>query len=413
LFGLAALIKYRPWRPIVPVLAAGCACLVFLTNPFNLVWTLISHVQILAQVCRDWYFLAGITAAVAGLAAIGIDRFLTSGGDGRSSKVWAIVGATCAAAWAIYEINAWRPDAPAFQPGWRSAIDAAITLLVFSVCIFALRKQSGQWRTAMMVVVALCAAVDYKAFGTSKRVNGDRGELHDVSSKDEFFAMNTDAYRQLVEHREYRILLDQTGPNSVDLRHYGLTTAQGFDPFIAQRYRDVIKDLGATILSDREFSFDAGNDLAFQTLGIRYVITSEQGPLFSYLRDSPAFRLLGIQPSYYRVFEYQKFSPPFSWSHEMKLLLWSPEIRRFRINSPQAAEFVLKEQFFPGWTAYLDGNPLPIQLWQGVFQSVDVPAGEHALEFRYQPRMLKIGAWISVGSALLLAAIAVGQRRRV
>jgi uncharacterized membrane protein YfhO len=93
----------------------------------------------------------------------------------------------------------------------------------------------------------------------------------------------------------------------------------------------------------------------------------------------------------------------------VKLLLWTPEIRRFRINSPQAAEFVLKEQFFPGWTAYLDNNPLPIQLWQGAFQSVDVSAGEHALEFRYQSRMLKIGAWISAAVALLVLFASLRQ----
>ena len=52
-----------------------------------------------------------------------------------------------------------------------------------------------------------------------------------------------------------------------------------------------------------------------------------------------------------------------------------------------------------------DGHVIPIELWHGAFQSIQVPAGNHALEFRYQSRMLKIGAWISLLSALLLAAL--------
>ena len=169
-FGIIALIGYRRWRSAVPVLGAGGVCLVFLTNPFDIVWTLISKVQFLAQVCRDWYFLAAITASVAALAAFGIDGFLSS--NKKVSQVWTILGILCASAWAIYELHAWRPRAPAFPAGWWSALDSVATLLVFTICIFAVRGQSGKWRTVMLVVLLLSAGIDYKAFGTSKRFNG-------------------------------------------------------------------------------------------------------------------------------------------------------------------------------------------------------------------------------------------------
>jgi Bacterial membrane protein YfhO len=410
LFGIGALIRYRRWRPVGPMLAAGCVCLVFLTNPFHAISALVGRFEFLSQVCRDWYFLTGVTAMAAGLAAFGIDQFLSA--DKRISKAWAIAGAVFAAAWAAYELHAWRPRAPALPSGWWSALDTVAILAIFTICIFAVRGQSGRWRTAMTVVLLLSAGIDYKAFGTSKRFNGHRNfSLPHNYAKDGFSFMNPQAFEALAGHREYRILLDATAPMPVELRHHSLASPQGFDPFIAQRYLDLVKDLGAQFQNSREFTFDSGNDLALQTLAVRYVITTANGPLHASLQSSPAFKLIGKDTDYFQVYEYQKYAEPYSGSGTVTPLNRTPEIRQFRVSSPKTFDFVLKEQFFPGWTAYLDGQTIPIQLWRGAFQSVHVPAGDHSLDFRYQPRTLVIGAWISAASILLLFAMSLIARR--
>jgi len=411
MFGIVALLGFGRWRPVVPIVAAGCVCLVFLTNPFHAISEVVGRVEILAQVCRDWYFLAGVTAMAAGLAAFGIDRFLTSS-SARVSKTWAIAGIVCAAAWAAYELRAWRPGAPAFPAGWWSGLDALATLTVFAICIFALRGQSGRWSTAMTIVLLLCAAIDYKAFGTSKRFNGDRGSLPHNYAKDGFGYMDPDAFQTLVAHREYRILLDGTAPTAVELRHHSLASPQGFDPFIAQRYLDMVKELGAEFHSSREFSFDSGNDVALQTLAVRYVITTANGPLFPSLKSNPTFKLVGNDTSYFHVYEYRKYAEPYFGGGTITPLTRTPETRQFRVSSPESVDFVLKEQFFPGWRAYLDGQTIPIHLWRGTFQSVHIPAGDHSIDFRYQPRMLRLGAWVSASSILLLVVISAVLRRR-
>ena len=223
--------------------------------------------------------------------------------------------------------------------------------------------------------------------------------------------MDPAALQQLIAHREYRILLDENAPSPVELRHHGLASPQGFDPFISRRYLDLAKGLGAHFRTTRDFDFDIDNDPALQALAVRYVITGGSGPLLSRLNANPAFKPLGAD-SYFHVFEYQRFSEPFSWDGEAALLTRTPETRRFRVSSHHSADFILKEQFFPGWTAHLDGKALTIQLWHGAFQSVHIPPGDHLLDFRYQPKMLRVGAWVSAVTLLLLGIASAVLRKK-
>jgi uncharacterized membrane protein YfhO len=40
---------------------------------------------------------------------------------------------------------------------------------------------------------------------------------------------------------------------------------------------------------------------------------------------------------------------------------------------------------FPGWTANLDGSPVPIQLLAGVMPAIKVGPGTHTLSYTYTP----------------------------
>ncbi len=393
IFGIAIFVRYRRWRPVLPVLASSIVCLIFLVNPFQAISLAVARIPLLAQVVGAWYFLAGLTATVAAVAAFGIDQFLTA--KKPHSNTLSIAAIACAAAWIIYELHAWSTSS--FRPGWWSALDAVVTLLVFALSIFAVRG-----RMKLATVLLLVVAVDYKSFGTSKRFNARSGSLPHEYARDGFSAMDPHAFQSLAAHPEDRILLDFTAPMPVELRHHALATPQGFDPFVAVRYLDFVKTLGARIETNREFYIDSDNQPALDTLGVRYVITTPNGPLFSRLEANPSFKLLGNDGYYFRVYEYQNFSEP------APILFRTPEIRRFRVTKA----FVFKEQFFPGWTASLDGHPVPIQLWHGAFQSVSVPPGTHEVEFRYHPESQKIGAWVTALSTLLLLALVLKRPSR-
>jgi hypothetical protein len=70
---------------------------------------------------------------------------------------------------------------------------------------------------------------------------------------------------------------------------------------------------------------------------------------------------------------------------------------------------VLAEAQAEGWSATLDGAPVPILLADGQFRSVRVPPGDHEVLFRYTQPGLRTGAWISL-AALLLAGASLLRR---
>jgi len=66
----------------------------------------------------------------------------------------------------------------------------------------------------------------------------------------------------------------------------------------------------------------------------------------------------------------------------------------------------------PGWRATLDGNPIDVLRANGNFRAVRFPAGEHVVEFRYEPDAFLSGAWLSGLGWVLAGGWAIAARRR-
>jgi uncharacterized membrane protein YfhO len=56
----------------------------------------------------------------------------------------------------------------------------------------------------------------------------------------------------------------------------------------------------------------------------------------------------------------------------------------FIIDAPAAGYLSFIDNWFPGWVAYIDGDPVPIERLFGTFKSVAIQSGKHQIEFRYQ-----------------------------
>jgi hypothetical protein len=93
-----------------------------------------------------------------------------------------------------------------------------------------------------------------------------------------------------------------------------------------------------------------------------------------------------------------------------------------RIHTTASADawLVLSDTYYPGWVASIDGQPTTVLRGDVLFRAVAVPAGDHEIEFRFQPASVRLGLAVSVVSLLLLilALVAsglagnVGRRRR-
>jgi len=75
---------------------------------------------------------------------------------------------------------------------------------------------------------------------------------------------------------------------------------------------------------------------------------------------------------------------------------------------------VLTDSDYPGWQARVDRVPTPIYRANGVYRAVRVPAGGRQVSFRYAPRSVRIGSWVSAASliACLIVPLAARHARR-
>ncbi len=83
----------------------------------------------------------------------------------------------------------------------------------------------------------------------------------------------------------------------------------------------------------------------------------------------------------------------------------------------EPAFLFLGDSYYPGWKAYVDGQQARLYRADYLFRAVPVPAGEHTVEFRYQPDSLTLGIGISAvaaGSVILafLGSWIVARKRR-
>ena len=72
---------------------------------------------------------------------------------------------------------------------------------------------------------------------------------------------------------------------------------------------------------------------------------------------------------------------------------------------------LLNDIFYPGWRAYVDGQPATILPANLFFRAVPLGPGEHRVAFVYRPTHLTAGLWGMVVSAAVLLALAMLLRR--
>ncbi len=81
-----------------------------------------------------------------------------------------------------------------------------------------------------------------------------------------------------------------------------------------------------------------------------------------------------------------------------------------RVDIPSEGYLVLADSFFPGWKAYRrapeasakEEDELPLYRAYGNFRATPLPAGEHIVRFKYSPLSVKLGAYVSFMSAIIL-----------
>ena len=84
-----------------------------------------------------------------------------------------------------------------------------------------------------------------------------------------------------------------------------------------------------------------------------------------------------------------------------------------RTESAHDALLVLSDTHYPGWRATVDGRTAAIHRVDYILRGVSVPAGEHKVDFRYEPASWRAGAIVTVATFLALLLVLVGPRWQV
>jgi hypothetical protein len=104
----------------------------------------------------------------------------------------------------------------------------------------------------------------------------------------------------------------------------------------------------------------------------------------------------------------------------IKLTKYQPNKLVYESNAATPQLAVFSEIYYDkGWNAYVDGNLMPHFRCDYVLRGMQVPAGKHSIEFRFEPQAVATGEKITLvssillyGGALAIAAAAFFRRKK-
>jgi hypothetical protein len=85
---------------------------------------------------------------------------------------------------------------------------------------------------------------------------------------------------------------------------------------------------------------------------------------------------------------------------------YRPNHVRLHLSAPAAGVVVLKDSYFPGWSATVNGQSVDVIPVNAMVRGIVVPGpGDYDVAFDYLPTSFVLGVWLSVSVLLLLVAI--------
>ena len=87
----------------------------------------------------------------------------------------------------------------------------------------------------------------------------------------------------------------------------------------------------------------------------------------------------------------------------VKLVAYEPNDLKYEVSSEKGGVVVFSEIYYPGWQAYIDGVEAPHGRADYILRAMNVPAGKHTVEFKFDPKSLHTTETIAFVALGLLA----------
>ncbi|HEY4650356.1 MAG TPA: YfhO family protein, partial [Pontibacter sp.] len=93
----------------------------------------------------------------------------------------------------------------------------------------------------------------------------------------------------------------------------------------------------------------------------------------------------------------------------IKLTTYEPDYLKYEYQAAQPGFVVFSEIYYPaGWQAYIDGKPVDHIRANYILRAMQVPAGKHTIEFKFEPQTYYVGNTISLISSIVLLLVIAG-----
>lgn len=93
----------------------------------------------------------------------------------------------------------------------------------------------------------------------------------------------------------------------------------------------------------------------------------------------------------------------------ISIVAYEPNYLKYSSNNDFDGFAVFSEIYYAdGWNAYIDGELQPHFRVDYVLRGLPIPKGEHAIEFKFEPQVVKTGSTIALASSILFGLLVLG-----
>ncbi|MGI9544561.1 MAG: YfhO family protein, partial [Cyclobacteriaceae bacterium] len=287
--------------------------------------------------------------------------------------------------------------------------------------------------SAYLALPILTALILVDVFAVSKRyLNEDDFERNPIRSN--FQPTEADAFILKDPSPNYRVLTLLASPWSDANTSYYHKSLGGYHGAKMRRYNDLIEhcitpEFSSLIQSLREGNTDLGGFGIINMLNTKYLIagTSQNAVLKNDHAKGNAWFASGVREvqspdeeiaatceiatESIAVIDASKFSYPkqsIGPQGNIELVEYSPNYLKYSSSNQQQGLALFSEMYYPkGWEATIDGQPADILRANYIFRALDVPAGDHTIEFSFKPASYFIGNRVMMVASILTLLLLV------
>ncbi|MEG2150468.1 MAG: hypothetical protein RRY36_04520 [Bacteroidaceae bacterium] len=393
----------------------------------------VTRPQILKEKAKDFYISFGLTGGVALLFALAPRLFFP--GYISASEMQALQGAIPSEQLTPIIANLEEMRVHLFtSDAWRSFF----IILLGAACLWLYGM--GKLKTKLMVAgLTLLCLVDL--WSVNKRYLYDEQFVEKAQQIQSFEKTETD--KRILEDKslDYRVLNFASNTFNENNTSYYHKSVGGYHAAKLRRYQEMIDQHISPEMTELYKAVSAaGGDMqkidstsfpVLNMLNTRYFIFPlQEGKtmpmLNAYALGNAWFvkevryvnnaneeidALHAIQPAIVAIVD-KKFSEQIKKEsanpdtlNSIVLTSYEPNALKYETNSERGGVVVFSEIYYPGWQAYIDGVEAPHGRADYILRAMEVPAGKHLIEFKFDPKSLHFTETIAFVALALLCIV--------